>query len=184
MAFSLEALNSALCDSGLVQSFSGVRTVFGHGPGISPECEALAVAYGSCYARMLGSGQRRSLLIGRDPRPTGEALGRALVKGFLAGAAVSGLTLEVLDLGIITTPLAQTAVRSLEADGGVMITASHNQLTTTGSSSSPDAMLRLTQPQRRQALCCRLQRWRGLSRVWVICHAAVGLPRFLDWSPM
>ena len=111
-----------------MQSFSGVRTIFGGGPDISPEHEALACAYGYCYLRQVAPKDKATLLLGRDPRPTGTALGRALVRGFLAGAAEAGAHLRVIDLGIITTPLAETAVRSLRADGGVMVTASHNPL--------------------------------------------------------
>jgi phosphoglucomutase len=137
----VDLLRTSLNDAGLVQSFSGVRTVLGGGPGtqacwgaaparqgISPEHEALACAYGYCYARRALPNGKSTLLLGRDPRPTGAALGRALVRGFLAGASEAGSHLRVVDLGIITTPLAETAVRSLRSDGGVMVTASHNPL--------------------------------------------------------
>lgn len=128
----IDHLKRALSDSGLVQSFSGVRTVFGHGPEISAELRVLACAYGFCYARGTLGGGMHVFLLGRDPRPTGAALGRELVRGFLAGAKAAGSELRVIDLGIITTPLAETAIRSLEADGGVMVTASHNPLTHNG----------------------------------------------------
>lgn len=128
MGFSLQHLKSALADAGLVQSFSGVRTVFGRGPEISAECDALAAAYGCCYAVRTCNAAEQTFLVGRDPRPTGEALGRAIVRGFLAGAASVGRKLRVTDLGIITTPLAETAARALRADGGVMVTASHNPI--------------------------------------------------------
>jgi phosphomannomutase len=123
----------ALERTGLVQSFSGVRAGFGEGPGISDELAALALAYGFCYAReALQDRNDAELLIGRDPRPTGEALGGALSRGFLAGAAARGCRVRIVNLDIITTPLIQTAVRALEAAGGVMITASHNPLTDNG----------------------------------------------------
>ena len=81
-------LSKALADPALVQSFSGVRAGFGGGPDISNEHSALAQAYGFAYARRMLSGlSRGTLLVGRDPRPTGEALSSALAKGFLAGAA-------------------------------------------------------------------------------------------------
>lgn len=124
----IDPLKASLNDAGLVQSFSGVRTIFGAGPTISPEHEALACAYGYCYLQQIAPKDKVILLLGRDPRPTGTALGRALVRGFLAGAAAAGAHLRVIDLGIITTPLAETAARSLRADGGVMVTASHNPL--------------------------------------------------------
>ena len=123
-----DLLKKALSDTRLVQSFSGVRTIFGQGPEISDEHQALAWAYAYCYARKTLKPDRATLLLGRDPRPTGLALGRALTRGFLAGAASINCDLQIIDLGIITTPLAETAIRSLQADGGVIVTASHNPI--------------------------------------------------------
>ena len=124
----IEFLKASLSDPKLVQSFSGVRTVLGQGPDISDEHKALACAYGYLYARKALPKGQSTLLLGRDPRPTGAALGRALVRGFLAGAMEAESRLRVIDLGIITTPLAETAVRSLVSDGGVIVTASHNPI--------------------------------------------------------
>ena len=122
-------LKKSLSSPSLVQSFSGVRTVFGKGPDIAEEHSILAQAYGFAYAKQTLSGMSRgTLLVGRDPRPTGEALARALTKGFLAGAACTKCRVRIYNLGIITTPLLETAVRALKASGGVMITASHNPL--------------------------------------------------------
>jgi len=126
-------LAGALDDPALVQSFSGVRTTFGDGPGISDAHAALAQAYGFAYARrILSHLQKGTLLVGRDPRPTGEALASALARGFLAGAASVKCRVRILDMGIITTPLLETAVRALKSSGGVMITASHNPLQDNG----------------------------------------------------
>ena len=126
-------LGQALEDAALVQSFSGVRTRFGEGPGISDAHAVLARAYGFAYARrVLTHLPKATLLIGRDPRPTGEALASALARGFLAGALAAKCRIRILDMGIITTPLIETAVRALKASGGVMITASHNPLTDNG----------------------------------------------------
>lgn len=124
----IDNLRQALSEPSLVQSFSGVRTVFGRGPEISNEHRALAQAYGYAYAHRCAYAGKATFIMGRDPRPTGLALGRELARGFLAGAQAVGCDLRIIDLGIITTPLAQTAIRSLEADGGVMVTASHNPL--------------------------------------------------------
>ncbi len=124
----IDLLRQSLAAGNLVQSFSGVRTVFGHGPGISEPHEALACAYGYCYARKVLSETDAAFLLGRDPRPTGEAITRALVRGFLAAAGRTDCRLRMIDLGIITTPLAQTAVRCLQSDGGVIVTASHNPI--------------------------------------------------------
>ncbi len=125
----LTMLRAALSDPNLVQSFSGVRTVFGQGSEISPELQVLASAYGYVYARDAVRAGSATLLIGRDPRPTGAAIARAMAQGFIA-AGKDRLT--IIDLGIITTPLAETAIRALNADGGVMITASHNPIDNDG----------------------------------------------------
>lgn len=128
-----QLLSNALKDKALVQSFSGVRTKFGEGPGISDEHSVLAWAYGYAYAcRTLDRLLKGTLVVGRDPRPTGEALASALAKGFLAGASTAKSRVRILDLGIITTPLIETAVRALKASGGVMVTASHNPLSDNG----------------------------------------------------
>jgi len=128
-----QLLVSSLEDPALVQSFSGVRTGFGGGPGISEEHSALGQAYGFAYARRVLSGLTRgSLLVGRDPRPTGEALASALAQGFLAGAACAKCRIRIADLGTITAPLLATAINALKASGGVMITASHNPLADNG----------------------------------------------------
>jgi phosphomannomutase len=129
----VELLQEALKDSALVQSFSGVRTRLGEGPAVSNPQRVLMQAYGFAYARRVLSGCAKGvLLIGRDPRPTGEFTARALAEGFLAGAISTGCRLKICNLGIITTPLIETAVRALKADGGVMITASHNPITDNG----------------------------------------------------
>ena len=131
--FTIKLLIDSLADSALVQSFSGVRTRLGEGPGIAERHSALAQAYGFAYASRTLSGLSKGiLLVGRDPRPTGMALSADLAKGFLAGALSVKCRVKVIDLGIITTPLIETAVRALKASGGVMITASHNPLTDNG----------------------------------------------------
>ncbi len=129
----IKLLKEALEDPSLVQSFSGVRTSFGSGPEISNAQQALAIAYGFAYSKHALEGFKRGvLLIGRDPRPTGEAIASALIEGFLAGAISVGCRLKIINLDIITTPILETAVRVLKASGGVMITASHNPLNDNG----------------------------------------------------
>lgn len=125
-------LRQALHADSLVQSFSGVRTVFGLGPGIPLELAALASAYAYQYAAGISHQGQAVLVLGRDPRPTGGAIAAALARGLVAGAKEAGYELGLIDLGIITTPLVETAVRALNAHGGVMITASHNPITDNG----------------------------------------------------
>ncbi|HHW10045.1 MAG TPA: hypothetical protein GXX29_08750 [Firmicutes bacterium] len=128
----LTLLKQALNRPSLVQSFSGVRTEFGLGPGIPPDLAALAMAYAYCYARDLPNNGRAVFLLGRDPRPTGLAISKALARGFAAGARKAGYELTLYDLGIITTPLAEVAVQALHVQGGVMVTASHNPIADNG----------------------------------------------------
>jgi phosphomannomutase len=128
-----ELLTQALRDPALVQSFSGVRANFGLGPGLSDPHSAIASTYGYAYSRQFVAGlEKATLLIGHDPRPTGDAIVEAISAGFIAGAASAGVKMRIYDLGVITTPLLQTAVRILKATGGVMVTASHNPLTDNG----------------------------------------------------
>lgn len=133
MQLAIDLIGQALGRTDLVQSFSGVRARFGDGPDIADDLAALAIAYGYVYARIaLQNRPSAEFVIGRDPRPTGAALAESLARGFVAGASSAGCSLKIANMGIITTPLMQTAVRALSSAGGVMITASHNPLTDNG----------------------------------------------------
>jgi phosphoglucosamine mutase len=128
-----------------LQSFSGVRSRFGAGPTITSEQVDFARRYGYCYARPRIEPLTAVPLfaIARDPRATGEAIARAQAAGFAAAAASLRRQIRILDLGILTTPMFQHAVRLLDAAGGVMITASHNPLTDNGwkyATSSPPVL--------------------------------------------
>ena len=78
---------------------------------------AAASAIGLALAETWGEGR---VVVGRDMRASGEVLLDALV-GSLRGRGVN-----VIDIGRVATPMLYFATRALEADGGVMITASHN----------------------------------------------------------
>jgi phosphomannomutase / phosphoglucomutase len=73
------------------------------------------------YAAFLSqSGVKGEIAVGRDNRPSGIDLHRELVAGLLE----SGL--DVVDIGIIPTPIAYWAQHNLEVAGGIQITGSHN----------------------------------------------------------
>jgi len=80
---------------------------------------ATAVA-GAFAAFMAEKGIKGALSVGRDNRPSGEGLHKALVAGLLA----SGI--DVIDIGIVPTPLAYWSQHKLDVAGGIQITGSHN----------------------------------------------------------
>ncbi len=102
----------------LIKSISGFRGTIGgaEGDNLTP---ADIVKFTSGYARWLGAG-RRKVVVGRDARPSGGMVD-ALVQGTLMGCGV-----DVVDVGLCTTPGVEMAVVAHGADGGIIITASHN----------------------------------------------------------
>ena len=83
--------------------------------------EEVATAVAGAYAAFLAEkGAKGALAVGRDNRPSGEGLHRALVRGLLA----SGI--DVVDIGIVPTPLAYWSQHRLDVVGGIQITGSHN----------------------------------------------------------
>ncbi|AEJ30867.1 phosphoglucosamine mutase [Leuconostoc sp. C2] len=75
---------------------------------------------GAILTRHAEAGQKPVVIVGRDTRISGEMLQQAIVAGFLS------VGIDVLRLGVITTPAVAFLVQNLEADSGVQITASHN----------------------------------------------------------
>lgn len=82
---------------------------------------ATAVAIGRAYAALARErGRRGAVAVGRDNRPSGTALRDALVEG-LTGAGV-----DVIDIGVVPTPLLYWSLHALDVIGGIQITGSHN----------------------------------------------------------
>jgi phosphomannomutase/phosphoglucomutase len=83
--------------------------------------EEVATALGGAYAVFLAEkGVKGAVAVGRDNRPSGVGLHRALVAGLLE----SGV--EVVDIGVVPTPLAYWSQHNLDVVGGIQITGSHN----------------------------------------------------------
>lgn len=78
--------------------------------------ETLAKKIGSAFAR-LNPGK---IVVGGDVRLSSPALKKALIEGLTEAGC------DVIDIGVVTSPLVLFATRALKADGGVMATASHN----------------------------------------------------------
>ena len=87
----------------------------------------LALKVGRAVANFLtATGSRGRIIIGRDPRPSGDLLKNALSAGILSCGH------DVIDAGIITTPAVALIANIMNLDGGVVISASHNPLEDNG----------------------------------------------------
>ena len=93
-------------------SISGVRGVVGDS--LTP---ILLTRFAQAFGTYVGSG---TIVIGRDPRTSGEMVKQAVVAGLLSSGC------RVIDVGMCPVPTVQLMVRNLDAQGGLAITASHN----------------------------------------------------------
>jgi len=96
----------------LIVSISGIRGIVGDGLGPRE-----AVRFGLAFGTHLGGGK---VVLGRDSRPSGPMLADALRAGLQAAGC------RVTDLGVLSTPGTSVMLRHLGADGGAILTASHN----------------------------------------------------------
>jgi phosphomannomutase len=106
----------------LVKSISGIRGTIGGKPGesLSPlDIVKFAAAYGT-WVRSESKNKKLRVVIGRDARRSGSMVNSLIVN------TLRGLGISVTDLGMATTPTVEVAVVGLKADGGIIITASHN----------------------------------------------------------
>jgi len=106
----------------LIKSISGIRGTIGgiSGENLSPED---IVLYTSAYGTWLkenSTKEKLKVVIGRDARISGEMLSGLVSSTFCA------LGISVVDLGLSTTPTVEIAVPTENADGGIILTASHN----------------------------------------------------------
>src|SRR2546421_56731 len=85
---------------------------------------AAARAVGQAYATFawyrLGNGKPPRVAVGRDNRPSGSALAQGLREGIAAAGAVA------IDIGELPTPALYFATKTLDVDGGIQVTGSHN----------------------------------------------------------
>ncbi|MFR9515348.1 MAG: phosphoglucosamine mutase [Rikenellaceae bacterium] len=106
----------------LIESISGIRGTIGGrmGQNLTP---LDVVKYTTAYARLLSHGnpgRRLTVVVGRDARLSGVMVNN-LIEGTLIGCGV-----DVINIGMCTTPGTEMAVTTYGADGGIIITASHN----------------------------------------------------------
>ncbi len=106
----------------LIKSISGIRGTIGGKPGESlspPDIVKFAAAYGT-WVQLRHRKEGLKVVVGRDARKSG-----SMVNGLII-TTLRSLGISVTDLGMATTPTVEMAVTGMNADGGIIITASHN----------------------------------------------------------
>jgi phosphomannomutase len=106
----------------LIKSISGIRGTIGGKPGesLSPvDIVKFASAFGTWVQRRHDKKDLR-VIIGRDARKSGSMVNNLVI------TSLRSLGINVTDLGMATTPTVELAVTGTRADGGIIITASHN----------------------------------------------------------
>ncbi|HLL94969.1 MAG TPA: phosphoglucosamine mutase [Spirosoma sp.] len=107
----------------LIKSISGIRGTIGgrSGDGLTPlDVVKFTAAFGQWLRQR--NPDRQTVVIGRDGRLSGEMVSK------LVAATLQGLGLNVIDLGLSTTPTVELAVTGEAAAGGIILTASHNPI--------------------------------------------------------
>ncbi len=114
----------------LIISVSGVRGIVGDNL-----TSAIAAEYGAAFGSFIKAyygkakkdgNEKLSICIGTDSRPSGQMLKAAIT----AGICATGL--NVVDIGLVTTPTVGVMLRQLNCQGGIVITASHNPIAYNG----------------------------------------------------
>ncbi len=100
--------------SSLMIGISGVRGIVG--TDLTPE---LCVRLGEAFGTYVDGG---TVIVGRDTRPSGDMVKHAVLSGLLSAGC------KIIDIGIVGTPTAAMMIRDLGADGGIVISASHNTI--------------------------------------------------------
>ncbi|WP_107038274.1 phosphoglucosamine mutase [Brumimicrobium mesophilum] len=106
----------------LIKSISGIRGTIGGkvGEGLSPlDIVKFSSAYGT-WLQQENNAKKLTIVIGRDARISGPVVNNLVI------ASLRSLGINVVDLGLSTTPTVEMAVTMEKAHGGIIITASHN----------------------------------------------------------
>lgn len=108
----------------LIKSISGIRGTIGGNPGnsLSPlDVVKFTAAFGGIIAESRKNKNKNPLIIiGRDGRISGEMIRNLVV------STLNSLGIDIIDLDLSTTPTVEIAVKMENADGGIILTASHN----------------------------------------------------------
>ncbi len=106
----------------LIKSISGIRGTIGGvpGEGLSPlDIVRFTTAYG-VWLKNNSSSDKCKVVVGRDARISGK-----MVENIVIGS-LQGIGIDVINIGLATTPTTEIAVVNEKADGGIILTASHN----------------------------------------------------------
>ncbi len=106
-----------MTDAPLMLSVSGARGIVGESM-----TEEVACQYANAFVSFLTKklGRTPNLCVARDSRPSGPSLQEAVANAFVTCGC------SVADLGVVATPTAGVMIHALGADGGIIVTASHN----------------------------------------------------------
>ena len=106
----------------LIKSISGIRGTIGGNPGegLSPlDIVKFTGAY-LMFLKKKNQDKKLKIVVGRDARISGEMVNHVVI------GTLMGMGADVVDLGLSTTPTVEIAVAHQKADGGIILTASHN----------------------------------------------------------
>ena len=105
----------------LIKSISGIRGTIGGKAGDGLGCIDIA-KFTAAYAEFIkkGNPNAKTIVVGRDARLSGP-----MVEHIVVGT-LTGMGLDVINIGLASTPTTEVAVTGMKADGGIIITASHN----------------------------------------------------------
>ncbi len=108
----------------LIKSISGIRGTIGgkQGEGLSPLDVVKFTSAFAAFLKKRSDKEKLQLVVGRDARISGQMVD-SLVVGTLLGMGI-----DVIETGLSTTPTVEVAVVDKKADGGIIITASHNPM--------------------------------------------------------
>ena len=106
----------------LIKSISGIRGTIGGKPGdgLSPLDVVKFTTAFATFLQQKNNCKRLTMVVGRDARLSGAMVDRLVV------GTLQGMGIDVVETGLSTTPTTEMSVIEHQADGGIIITASHN----------------------------------------------------------